>query len=180
MSKTWISSDLHLNHDRDFIYKERGFNSVGEMNKAIIERFNEVITPSDTLYLLGDIVMGSLDAATVLFRQLPRCDLRIIEGNHDTLNRWNMYGDMGAIRYPGCAHRFNKFGKWSFIFSHYPMIVSYNKDYRERRVVNVSGHTHNPDKFAMMNEGIYNIAVDAHNCYPVDIEQIIADIEAYH
>ena len=38
MSNIWLISDTHLNHDREFIWKARGFSSVEEMNNAIIER----------------------------------------------------------------------------------------------------------------------------------------------
>lgn len=32
----YFTSDLHLNHDKEFIYKNRGFNSINEMNNTII------------------------------------------------------------------------------------------------------------------------------------------------
>ena len=45
----YFTSDLHLNHDRDFIYVPRGFNSVHEMNEAIIYNWNNNITEGDTV-----------------------------------------------------------------------------------------------------------------------------------
>ena len=32
MSKIWITSDLHLGHDREFIWGARGYADVNEMN----------------------------------------------------------------------------------------------------------------------------------------------------
>ena len=36
MGRVWVTSDFHINHNREFIYKPRGFNNIGEMNEAII------------------------------------------------------------------------------------------------------------------------------------------------
>ena len=47
-----------VSHDREFIWKARGFNSVDEMNEETIRRFNEVVNPEDTVYILGDIALG--------------------------------------------------------------------------------------------------------------------------
>ena len=41
MSNIWLISDTHLGHDKTFIWKARGFDSVWDMNNAIIERWNE-------------------------------------------------------------------------------------------------------------------------------------------
>lgn len=47
----YFSSDLHLNHAKDFIYKPRGFNNIFTMNETIIKNFNQIITYDDDLYL---------------------------------------------------------------------------------------------------------------------------------
>lgn len=177
MSKIYFSSDLHLNHNKDFVYQPRGFQSIDEMNEAIIERFNRVIKPDDTLYLLGDIMLGDAETAQALFKRLPQCNMYIVVGNHDTNNRQDFYSYY-CCDFPILARKL-KYKGWSFILSHYPMLVGGNESFKKRKLVNLSGHTHNLDKFAMMDQGIYNVAVDAHDCYPVDIEQIIEDIKAY-
>ena len=43
----YISSDLHLNHDKPFIYAVRGYSSVEEMNKDLITKFNNTVTDDD-------------------------------------------------------------------------------------------------------------------------------------
>ena len=54
----FIVSDLHLGHSKDFIYRARGFESVEDMNEAIIRNWNEVVDEDDDVYILGDLVMG--------------------------------------------------------------------------------------------------------------------------
>ena len=45
--KIWLSSDFHFCHDREFIYKPRGFESVEEMNAAIVENWNKNVSNED-------------------------------------------------------------------------------------------------------------------------------------
>ena len=33
----WLCSDLHLGHDREFVWKKRGFSSCEEMNNTIYD-----------------------------------------------------------------------------------------------------------------------------------------------
>ena len=50
----WFTSDLHFNHDKEFLYKPRGFHNVIEMNESIIEVYNKFISKDDIVYILGD------------------------------------------------------------------------------------------------------------------------------
>ena len=56
MGKIYLTSDLHIGHDREFIWKIRGFNSIQEMNDAYVERWNSIITDEDDVYILGGII----------------------------------------------------------------------------------------------------------------------------
>lgn len=57
----WISSDYHFNHDKEFIWKARGFESVEEMNETIVKKNNECVAPEDTLVICGDLMLGGAD-----------------------------------------------------------------------------------------------------------------------
>ena len=37
----WFTSDLHFCHDKEFLYKPRGFNSIEEHDTAIIQNWNK-------------------------------------------------------------------------------------------------------------------------------------------
>ena len=83
MSNIWLISDTHLGHNKTFIWKARGFDSVWDMNNAIIERWNEVVKYDDIVYHLGDVMMGDLDAGIKLVKQLNG-KIRLAIGNHDS------------------------------------------------------------------------------------------------
>ena len=103
MSKIFVCSDLHLSHDRAFIWDARGFNSVEEMNTAIIERFNSVVSPEDETYILGDLCLGGADSMETNRTMLEQLNgkIHIIIGNHDTPARIAMYQELpnGEIKY---------------------------------------------------------------------------------
>ena len=89
----YFTSDLHLNHNREFIWKSRGFNSVDEMNRTIIDNINSLVEEDDSLYILGDLMLNSAkrDESMALLREIKCKYVYIIIGNHDTDNRIGDY-----------------------------------------------------------------------------------------
>lgn len=53
MSRIWVTSDLHIGHNREFIYKTRGFNNIEEHDKKLVINWNELVDPADVVYILG-------------------------------------------------------------------------------------------------------------------------------
>ena len=93
MSNIWLTSDLHLGHDRDFVWGARGFDTLEEMEQAIVERFNSKVQPEDDVYLLGDSMLGDLEHGFELLKLLNGKKHFII-GNHDTKNRITKYAEL--------------------------------------------------------------------------------------
>lgn len=173
----YFSSDLHLNHDKDFIYKSRGFDNVFDMNEAIISNFHEIVKSDDDLYLLGDLFLGDLNSGLKLVHQLPG-RIHLIWGNHDTRERQKSlmasYNVVDVIGYAGML----KYNKYHFYMSHYPTLTANFNDYQKplkQTILSLSGHTHSKERFDPC--GSYNVAVDAHNCYPISLDEIIKDFK---
>ena len=176
----WFTSDLHFCHDKPFIYKPRGFDNIHDMNEAIVKNFNEVISRTDDLYILGDCMLNNNAEGMNLIRRLPG-KIHIIRGNHDTEARVMMYFFEARTSNHGYADIIKENGYY-FYLSHYPTITSNFDDDKplKAKIINLCGHTHTKDKFADMDKGIcYHVELDAHNNYPVDIETIINDIKGY-
>lgn len=175
----YFSSDLHLNHDQHFIYEPRGFKNVYEMNDAIIKNFNSIITWEDDLYLLGDNFLGDLESGLKLFKQIPG-KIHLIWGNHDTNARKEKLVPIlchNVIEVIGYA-TIIKYNKYHFYLSHFPTCTTNFDDCQKPlkgRLLSLSGHTHSKEKFEPC--GSYNVAVDAHNCFPVSIDEIIKDFK---
>ncbi|MCL2120566.1 MAG: metallophosphoesterase [Planctomycetaceae bacterium] len=88
--RVFFTSDLHFNHQNLIKFCGRPFHTAGEMNEKLIKWFNEAVGPSDTVYVLGDLVVGSdlSCAARLNGRKL------LLMGNHDTLPP-EAYEDIG-------------------------------------------------------------------------------------
>ena len=173
----YFSSDLHLNHSKPFIYEARGFENIHEMNNTIIKNFNSIVTYEDDLYLLGDNFLGDLEDGLKLFKQLPG-KIHLIWGNHCTDNRKmamsQCHNVVEVVGFAGMLH----YNKYHFYLSHFPTITTNFDDYQKplkQRTLCLAGHTHSIEKFEPC--GSYNVAVDAHNCFPVPIEEIIKDFK---
>lgn len=172
-SRVWITSDLHLNHNKPFIWQARGFNSVQEMNQTIIKNLQEVIKPTDELYICGDVTLGEIDRELLL--QIPG-RVHIILGNHDTDAREQVYRDLGwsvsfgeRIKYTDGTKK----GKLSLLLTHYPTFTANPGDSIDQCVVNLSGHTHTNWSYNSKYPFIYNVGCDSHNCRPIELSYIV-------
>ena len=52
--RIFFIADTHFGSDAVRRYENRPFDSVSEMDKAMIERWNSVIAPNDIVWHLGD------------------------------------------------------------------------------------------------------------------------------
>ena len=61
----YFSSDHHFNHKRilEHCRDTRPYSNIEEMNLTYIANWNSIVKPSDTVYYLGDFVMGGVEEA---------------------------------------------------------------------------------------------------------------------
>lgn len=174
----YFTSDLHFNHDKEFIYKNRGFNSIEEMNNAIIKNWNNTINDSDTVYILGDIMLGLSDESIKLFNKL-KGQKKIVLGNHDTSYRAEIYSQAPNTEVLGYAYLI-KIKKQLFYLSHYPTIMRDDPAHfrLNHSAICLFGHIHSTEKFYKDYPYIYHVGLDAHNFTPVALPDILDDIRA--
>ena len=179
----WVTSDLHFFHNKEFLYKPRGFNSIEEHNEIIVQNWNKIIKSSDTVYLLGDLILNNNEDGVKLLNQLQG-KIYYIRGNHCTDVRCMLYKERTHM-IPLCGDFFTSWASlekikgYSLYLSHYPTMVGSLEDMSplNKRLINLHGHTHSKNKFYQDIPFMYNVALDAHNNTPVSFDEIIADIE---
>ena len=171
----YFTSDWHFNHDKDFIWKKRGYNSVEEMNEDLINKICSTLDEGDELWVLGDLVMGDINNAAAVLSRIPY-SVHFLVGNHDTLRRIHLYDSLGWVNHERAIQVTD--GNWDFYLSHYPTVtMNYDDVKKHHPLINLHGHTHYQNKFYNDNPYMYNVGVDSQDGYPVSIDKIKADIK---
>ncbi len=92
MNNIFFTADTHLGHANIIRYCNRPFGHVDEMDTAIVENWNAVVRPGDTVYHVGDFSFG--DAGPYLRRLQGQVVL--VRGNHDHA-RWLKFARFKAV-----------------------------------------------------------------------------------
>ena len=175
MSAIWLSSDWHFNHDKEFVWKARGFSNVLEMNEAIIRNHNSLISSDDDVYVLGDLMLGDLEKGLECVRQMNG-RLHLVRGNHDTDRRWEAYKSLPNV-VEMSEGQFLKYKKHHFYLTHFPCETgNLEKESLHQMTLNLYGHTHQKEDFFNEKFYMYHVGVDAHNCYPCLLDNVILEM----
>lgn len=190
MGRIFVTSDLHIGHDQDFLYEPRGFVGFKEHDKMLVDNWNSVVKSEDTIYVLGDVMLSNkLDDEPFQYglnvlRQLNG-RLIILRGNHDSEQRIELYKKCENVESAGDAALYLKYpeiGGYTFYMSHYPTIVTHKKLKRVKdAIINLHGHTHQKEHFfnidGVDNPFMYCVCLDAHNHKPVLLDDVIEEIK---
>lgn len=160
---------------KNFYGGPRGFSSSIEHDYAVLTLFNETVNQEDEVYILGDLMLEDNEHGLNFIKQLNG-NLHIILGNHDSNTRIELYKQLPNVVEVTYA-TIIKIGKQHYFLCHYPTFTAnYDDKPYHNHLINLHGHTHFVEKFFYDNPFMYNVALDAHNCMPVSIEQINKDI----
>lgn len=168
----FYTADPHFGYEP--LVAGRPFETVAEMDEAIIANWNAVVRPEDTVYLVGDI---GWNGGHVPCRTLARLNGRkhLIRGNHDT-----GYLDAPLLyRYFETVTDFLEIddGRHHIFLSHYPMLYSKPKGYM------IHGHLHASGQFHEILRSlprVLNAGVDVNGFAPVTLEQLIENNERFY
>jgi calcineurin-like phosphoesterase family protein len=192
MGDTFFTSDTHYGHANIIIYTERPFLQKGDldqdnrwvskriareranaMDDFIVKKHNEVVTPNDDVYHLGDYLYGRTDDVIRILRRLNFRNIYFIWGNHDSAlkdfasilrfypdlkNRVHFLGDMGHITIEG----------QEIVLTHYAMKVWNRSHYG---AWNLYGHSHGtlPDD---PHARAIDVGVDVHGYRPLSFHEV--------
>lgn len=148
----------------------RPFDSVEEMDEALISNWNSRVKGNDTVYILGDLFYRSENVAEILARLKGK--KKLVTGNHDS--SWLTKFD--ADKYFASIDKFLEVsdGQRALTLCHYPLMSwkHASKSYM------IHGHIHNDSKadywpLLASRDNILNASVDINNFMPVTFEELL-------
>lgn len=163
----YFTSDLHLGHVNVLKLCQRPFDDIEDMNNALIHNWNTMITPRDTVYILGDFFFRiHVEDANEIIKKLKGKKI-LIKGNHDLKYDESLFEEI-------CDFKVIKYHKRKFILMHYPLL---EWPHYFQRGIHLHGHQHNTSDYnlEMKRQGIlrYDVGVDANEFKPISIDEII-------
>lgn len=161
MNNTFFTSDHHFGHKAiiEFEKEARPFSCVEEMNEVLIQRWNEVVKPNDSVFHLGDFCFGRHNIQIAARLNGIK---RLVMGNHD------MYPSAEYLKY---FTRLSGVIFWRMAtLSHVP--ISHHC-LGSRAVLSIHGHLHSrviKSKTYWGEElpdiNYLNVSVEQNNLYP--------------
>jgi calcineurin-like phosphoesterase family protein len=116
--RTFFTSDSHFGHDNIIKHcgrpcRERPFRDSAQMDRALMDAWNSVVSPGDVVYHLGDFSLRPVETIQGLLKKLHGTK-HLIVGNHDRthgVTGWSSVREMDKIDVDG----------QSVFLCHYPM-----------------------------------------------------------
>jgi len=179
MPAVFLVSDTHFGHAgvcrftrNDGVTKLRPWDSVEEMDEAMVKAWNERVRPNDKVYHLGDVVINR-KALPIMDRL--NGDKVLIRGNHD------IFKDEDYTPYYRSLRGYHVMN--GMILSHIPI----HPESLGRFGVNIHGHTHANrvmrdlavcGRDNVIDVRYHCVCVEQTDFAPILFEDVIARIEA--
>ncbi len=187
MPELWFTADLHFGHANIISYCQRPFlndeekkqaeenpskggivseETVKKHDDALLKAINERVAMGDTLWVLGDFCLGSLEMASSYRDRILCSNVHFVRGNHDLPSYDALFDralDQGMIKHQGQKIWLN----------HYPM-RSWDKAFHG--AWHLYGHVHgrlqgeDAERPRLL---VRDVGVDATNYAPVSFTELI-------
>lgn len=180
----YLTADLHFGHKRISELAGRPYSSVEEMDRCLVENWNETVSPGDDVWVLGDLCMGNIkDTLTII--PMLNGHISLLPGNHDRCWEGHSDGFGWRQRYLDAGIE-DLLRPWTAEFDgtkigvdHFPFRTDTADKHREYMPVDVGqwlfhGHVHDAWR---ANGRQINVGVEAWNYTPVSIDHLMALIE---
>lgn len=162
MSKNWYTADPHFGHKGIMKHCDRPFDSVSQMDAAIIDNYNQKVKPNDRLFILGDFCWGNNPTE---YSQRINCkNITLVHGNHDPAGVTKSEVWERSVQYLEV-----KDSGHHLVLFHYP-ILEWNGWFRGSW--HLYGHVHGTHAKKEEGSRRLDIGVDVHNFQPLDIKDI--------
>ena len=181
LGRVFFTSDHHFGHNNIIKYSKRPFANVVEMDKALIENWNDVVGKNDTVFHLGDVTFKA-DARSyfaqlngkIFVLALPwHHDKKWLEQEKDQSLMLSKSGHPVVLLTPIAVLYSHKHGQDGYplaiTLSHYPLAeweASFHGAWQ------LHGHSHGTYQ-APQGKKCLDVGVDPMGYSPVSFEQVV-------
>ena len=174
MTRTFFTSDTHFDDEYAIQYFNRQFKNVEEMNAVIVEKWNRVVAPDDTVYHLGDFTLDDIRHFTKWASQLNG-NIKILPGSHDypllkdfiPSERVQVIAPLISVEFPDIRMGDNP---QVIVLCHYSMQVW---DRSNQGSWHLFGHSHGKLKGIGLS---FDVGVDCTEFMPLSLEEVASKI----
>ncbi len=166
----YLVADTHFGDPEVLAYTDRPFESVGEMNDALVDGWNRVVEEDDEVVFVGDFAVPS--EPTTVRRWLGRLDgdVVFVAGDHDDgARRTHAITVREAYRFEAGGHE--------FVCVHDPADAPPNRD-----AWLLYGHHHDmrPDEYPFLDPAArrVNVGVELLGYEPIPVAELVEYVDA--
>lgn len=190
MSNIWFTSDTHFHHKNIVrgtsswqlneseigAQQLRDFDTLEEHDEALIQNFNSLVKPNDTLYHLGDWSFGGHEQIKIFRDRLQCKNIHLLFGNHDQhiepINSpyRELFASVGYYKELSFKvdQKWDQFRKVKICMCHYAMRIW---NHSHHGSIMLYGHSHG----SLLDNGTrsMDVGVDTNNLYPYHLDEIL-------
>jgi len=157
----YFIGDLHLDHTNIISYCNRPFTAIEEMNEVLVQRWNDTVKDTDTVYYLGDISHGKGARLNNWWWKQLNGNKVLIRGNHDR--------DVSGI-FPVYHSLIKTFNGTEFMMIHSPSGVEW-----QGWIIHGHAHNNDPELHPLINKDTkaINVSVEMLDYYPLSLDKLI-------
>ena len=152
----FYTADTHFGHRMLVETGKRPWQTVDEMDEALINDWNATVNPKDRVFVIGDFSFYGRDKTPAILRRL-RGQKFLVRGNHDSSKTVkSCAGHWGWVRH----HHVNRVDGESIVLSHCPYLSWPGMHHGHYHLHgHCHGHLRLPD--TLQNARILDVGVDA-------------------
>jgi len=163
----FFTSDTHFGHGGALGFYRRPFASVGEMEEAMVARWNETVGPGDEVWHLGDFAIQPKPGRVEALLERLNGTKRLVAGNNDPPGTreaagWASVADYAELELDGTR----------LVLCHYPF-RAWNG--MAKGAVNLHGHSHGRGKPLPRQ---IDVGVDVWGFRPMSLAALLAGRKA--
>jgi calcineurin-like phosphoesterase family protein len=184
-SKIYFTSDTHFSHDNIIKFCQRPFETVEEMDKTLIDKWNQKVPQDGLVFHLGDFAWGGLNNYKRIREQLNG-NIILIKGNHEWRNGPQNKSDYDKLFLFSTQQMFLEIEKRKIYLNHVPFLC-YGGTYRKENdlIYQAFGHVHSSpfmngkdaSRLSILFPTQYDVGVDNNNFEPISWYELDAKIK---